>query len=107
MKSIATAFLLTLGICSSFAQSVDFDKFEVGIDVLWLIGKNTPPISIFVKKVKLKQKDFGFRQEGYRLRIGGYFYRPTNHWYNSLPVLQYNYTLLIRPGYEWHKKKVF
>jgi len=93
-----------------YAQEVDWDRYEVGVDLLWLIDKNSAPFSFFVKRIELKQKknDFGFIRRGFRLRVGGSYYHPDEEFASqnnfTYHLTKNRYTLLVRPGYEWHKK---
>lgn len=105
---LGLTFLLLLLTNISYGQEVDWDKFEVGIDLLWIIKRNNIPPSFFIKKLDLKQRknDFGFIRRGYRIRVGANYEQPNEktqtNGYTSLR--QSNYSIIFRPGYEWHKR---
>jgi hypothetical protein len=89
-------------------QEIDWDKYEVGLDLLWIIKRNNIPPSFFIKKLELKQKknDLGFTRRGYRFRVGANYDQPNEKTqtpgYTSLR--QSYYSIVFRPGYEWHKR---
>jgi hypothetical protein len=84
------------------AQEIDFERWEVGIDLLTLIGRNQVVPSFFVKKLDLKQKrkGTGFIRRGPRLRTG----ISVNTVDRPFPINHNLYDFLIRPGYEWDKQ---
>jgi hypothetical protein len=86
----------------SYAQEIDFDRWEIGIDILPLIGRNVAPPSISIKKLELKQKEneFGLARRGFRLRAGCNISSPEN----AFPFTANNHDILFRPGYEWDRK---
>jgi len=89
-----------------FAQ--EYDHWEVGTDLLWMINKNQSYPSFFIKKLSLKKKKreiAGYQLRGYRFRLGFNYdspnqSNPTNATsnYNSVSA-----QTLVRAGYEWHK----
>jgi hypothetical protein len=87
--------------CYANSQEIDFDRWEIGIDMLPLIGKNVAPPSISIKKLELKQKnnEFGLARRGFRLRAGCTM---SSQEY-ALPFKTDTYDILFRPGYEWDR----
>lgn len=81
------------------AQEIDFERWEIGIDLLPLINKNTIPPSLFIRKLTLKQKErsFGLIRRGLRARVGFDVNKPEL----SFPFANESYRVVIRPGYEW------
>lgn len=105
---LLTSILIILLSFSSHGQEIDWDRYEVGVDLLWIIKRNNAPISFYIKHIQLKQskKDFGFVRRGYRLRIGGNYRRPNEETQvsGSFYLRKSSYSFIVRPGYEWHKK---
>lgn len=100
--TLLSTFMLISYSQTLYSQDIeiDFDRWEIGVDLLPLINKNVVPISFFIKKLNLKQKKFAYIRQGYRLRIGAEI---TNS--NTSPLYDVKSTeVLIRPGFEWDKK---
>ena len=84
--------------------------WEIGTDMLWLIGKENIPYSIFLKnhRNKLKKNEFKTIKYAYRLRLGLDFTKPLNNntqiYYQNITYQFYsNLNIYFRPGYEIKK----
>jgi hypothetical protein len=92
-------FVLLTATSIGYSQEIDFDRWEVGIDLLPLINKNTIPPSLFAKRLSLKQKQrsFGYVRRGIRTRLGFDINNPDL----LIPYRNESYRVVFRPGYEW------
>jgi hypothetical protein len=104
MKTFTCTLLLATTLSSGilYGQDIDFDRWEVGIDMLTLINQNTIPPSVFVKRLQLKQrkKETGYIWRGVRARVGASFSIPDK----AHPYTTNNHIFLVRPGYEWNRQ---
>lgn len=110
---LKTAFLFLFFFCLFFKTSAQNDslpfankKFvELGIDLLWLINKETYPAYTLFGRYHVRQTPL--RGQALRLRLGGRFLWPEY----ELSTLNYSieknhdYAFLMRPGWEWQRKK--
>ncbi len=110
LKTTLSFFFFFLMAFQASAQndSVSYanKKFvELGIDLLWLIDKETYPGYTLFGRYHVRQTPL--RGQALRLRMGGRFLYPEyeNGWIHYSIEKNHDYAWLIRPGWEWQRKK--
>ena len=97
------------------SQELKFKQWEVGTDILWLLGKDrSKPITFFARRLRTKQKTkgFGYRKFGYRVWLGfslkNYNNKTSTQPGNTNAVIEAidkDYFIYSRLGYQWITKK--
>jgi hypothetical protein len=109
MKKLLSIILLMM-ICYSHAMSqqrktetpkIERHKWDVGLDLLWLIDKNVVPPSLFLRLNTEKKGQLA----AYRFRIGGDYTERLNVVDSlSTTMLQTNLNTFLCVGKEWQKQ---